>query len=191
VWAERRRPYDTIKTNCNWYCNLLLQRPILLQGHERPLTCIKFNADSDLFFSSAKDKHATVWYTATGERLGTYEGHNGSIWNLDVTPDSKHLLTASADNTCKIWDVMTGVCLKTIEHGSPCRNVSVATVRFAPLYSAGAPRLIHIVSLNPRITGCYSVLQGGKMFANAVYPHKGAPSHMKIYKLADDMADRA
>ena len=133
-------------------------RPILLQGHERPLTSIKYGADSDIFFSSAKDKHATVWYTATGERLGTYEGHNGSIWNLDVTPDTKHLLTASADNTCKIWDVMSGECLKTIEHECPRRNVSIST--------------------------------GGKMFSNAVYPHKGVPSHLKIYKLADDMHDQ-
>eukprot|EP01052_Picozoa_sp_SAG31_P036445 SAG31_NODE_4550_length_3145_cov_2.221274_5_plen_183_part_00 len=133
-------------------------RPILLQGHERPLTMVKFGYDSDVFFSSAKDKHATVWYTATGERLGTYEGHNGSVWGLDVTPDTKHLLTASADNTCKIWDVMSGDCLKTIEHDCPCRNVSIAT--------------------------------GGGMFCNAIYPRNGVPSHLKIYKLADDMTQQ-
>eukprot|EP01046_Picozoa_sp_COSAG06_P092166 COSAG06_NODE_38402_length_424_cov_0.793846_1_plen_104_part_01 len=48
-------------------------RPFLLQGHERPLTSVAWNRDGDLFFSSAKDKWATVWYGATGERLGSYE----------------------------------------------------------------------------------------------------------------------
>ena len=104
-------------------------RPFLLQGHERPLTCITFNADGDLFWSSGKDKWATVWRSETGERLGSYEGHNGSIWNLHVTPDSRHLFTASADNSCKVWDVNTGKELYSFEHDSPCRNVQISTVR--------------------------------------------------------------
>jgi len=31
------------------------QRPILLQGHERSITQIKYNRDGDLLFSVAKD----------------------------------------------------------------------------------------------------------------------------------------
>lgn len=50
-------------------------RPLLLQGHERSLTQIKYNREGDLLFSCSKDKSVCVWYIDNGERLGTYEGH--------------------------------------------------------------------------------------------------------------------
>jgi WD40 repeat protein len=53
-------------------------------GHERPLTQIKYNAQGDLIFSCSKDLVINVWYSANGERLGTFDGHNGSVWTLDI-----------------------------------------------------------------------------------------------------------
>jgi len=46
--------------------------PILLKGHERSITTVKYNADGDLIFTAAKDANPAVWYSDTGERLGTY-----------------------------------------------------------------------------------------------------------------------
>ena len=66
------------------------QRPILLQGHTRPLTMIRYNREGDLLFSASKDVTPTVWYTHNGERLGTYDGHNGAIWCLAVNCTSKY-----------------------------------------------------------------------------------------------------
>lgn len=59
-------------------------RPILLQGHTRALTQIKYNREGDLLFTVSKDKVANVWYSHNGERLGTYTDHQGSIWTIDV-----------------------------------------------------------------------------------------------------------
>ncbi|KAJ3550817.1 hypothetical protein NM688_g4994 [Phlebia brevispora] len=59
-------------------------RPILLQGHERSLTQIKFNREGDLLFSCSKDHVINVWFSHNGERLGTYDGHNGTVWTIDV-----------------------------------------------------------------------------------------------------------
>lgn len=62
-----------------------LQIPLLLKGHERSITYVVFNADGDLLFTCAKDHTPTVWRTETGERLGTYEGHGGAVWQCAVT----------------------------------------------------------------------------------------------------------
>ncbi|KAJ8428589.1 hypothetical protein Cgig2_021837 [Carnegiea gigantea] len=78
-------------------------RPILMKGHERPLTFLKYNRDGDLLFSCAKDHNPTVWFADNGERLGTYEGHN--------------------DQTAKLWDVKTGKALYTFVFDSPARSV--------------------------------------------------------------------
>ena len=56
----------------------------MLHGHERAITQIVYNRDGDLLFSVAKDTKPTVWYSANGERLGTYDGHTGAIWCVDV-----------------------------------------------------------------------------------------------------------
>lgn len=74
-----------------------IQRPFLLQGHERPITVVKYNYDGDLLFTASKDQTPSVWRSENGERLGTYGGHKGTIWDLDVDRFSRHLLTASAD----------------------------------------------------------------------------------------------
>lgn len=46
---------------------------------------VKYNRDGDLFFSCSKDSHPSVWYAHNGERLGSYEGHNGAVWGIDVS----------------------------------------------------------------------------------------------------------
>ena len=45
--------------------------PILLKGHERSITTVKYNQDGDLIFTASKDRNPTCWYADTGERLGT------------------------------------------------------------------------------------------------------------------------
>jgi len=99
-------------------------RPILLQGHERSLTQIKYNFDGDLLFSCSKDHRINVWFTHNGERLGTYDGHHGTIWTIDVDSESRFLVSGSADNTMKLWEVQTGKCLFTWEFPTAVKRVA-------------------------------------------------------------------
>ncbi|KVH89880.1 eukaryotic translation initiation factor 3 subunit I-like [Cynara cardunculus var. scolymus] len=101
-------------------------RPILMKGHERPLTFLKYNRDGDLLFSCAKDHMPTVWFADNGERLGTYRGHNGAVWCCDVSRDSSRLITGSADQSAKLWDVQSGTQLFTFSFDSPARAVDFA-----------------------------------------------------------------
>ncbi|KAJ6814680.1 eukaryotic translation initiation factor 3 subunit I-like isoform X1 [Iris pallida] len=98
-------------------------RPILMKGHERPLTFLKYNREGDLLFSCAKDHNPTVWFADNGERLGTYKGHNGAVWSCDVSRDSMRLITGSADQTVKLWNVQTGTQLFTFNFDAPARYV--------------------------------------------------------------------
>lgn len=101
-------------------------RPLILKGHTRPLTLVKYNAEGDLLFSCAKDDTPTAWLTSSGERLGTYDGHQGAVWHLDVSKDSNRLLTAGADQTVKLWEVGTGKLLASFPQSGPARVVEWA-----------------------------------------------------------------
>lgn len=78
-------------------------RPLSLKGHERPLTRIRLNREGDILFSSSKDKSICVWYVENGERIGTYEGHAGTVYDVDVKWDTKTLVSASADFSFKVF----------------------------------------------------------------------------------------
>ncbi|KAL5716498.1 Eukaryotic translation initiation factor 3 subunit I [Ranunculus cassubicifolius] len=98
-------------------------RPILMKGHERPRTFLRYNREGDLLFSCAKDHTPTVWFADNGERLGTYRGHNGAVWCCDVSRDSTRLMTGSADTTVKLWNVQTGAQNYTFNFGAPVKSV--------------------------------------------------------------------
>jgi translation initiation factor 3 subunit I len=99
----------------------------LLQGHERPITTVQYNYDGDLLFTASKDLVPSVWRTETGERLGTFAGHKGTVWDLDCDRFTKRLLTASADASVKLWHIQTGACIESFTHRGPVRGVAWAT----------------------------------------------------------------
>lgn len=78
-----------------------------MKGHERPLTFLRFNRDGDLLFSCAKDHHPTVWYADNGERIGTYNGHNGAVWCCDVTSEA---FPAAVFTGISVWGMDQRVC---------------------------------------------------------------------------------
>lgn len=99
-------------------------RPLLLKGHERPLTRVKYNREGDLLFTTAMDKNPTVWRASNGERIGTYRGHNGAVRDIDVTYNSERVVTGSADNSAMLWDTQTGRKLHTWDFKCPVRCVA-------------------------------------------------------------------
>uniref|UniRef100_A0A1B0AIS3 Eukaryotic translation initiation factor 3 subunit I n=1 Tax=Glossina pallidipes TaxID=7398 RepID=A0A1B0AIS3_GLOPL len=97
-------------------------RPLMLQGHERSITRIKYNREGDLLFSCSKDQKPNVWYSLNGERLGTYDGHQGVVWCLDVDWTTTKLITGSGDMTTKVWDVEHGTVIASIPSKSSVRT---------------------------------------------------------------------
>ncbi|CAG9856199.1 unnamed protein product [Phyllotreta striolata] len=97
-------------------------KPIILQGHERAITQIKYNREGDLLFSSSKDNKPNVWFSLNGERLGTFNGHQGAVWCIDVDWTSTRFMSGAGDNSCKIWDCETGKELCTISSASSVRT---------------------------------------------------------------------
>lgn len=99
-------------------------KPLMLQGHERAITQIKYNREGDLIFSTAKDHKPSVWFSLNGERLGTYNGHQGAVWCVDVDWTTTRLITGSGDMSTKLWDVETGRVLGTIPTTSSSRTAN-------------------------------------------------------------------
>ncbi|KAM0929166.1 hypothetical protein ACQ4PT_001796 [Festuca glaucescens] len=76
-------------------------RPILMKGHERPLTFLKYNRDGDLLFSCAKDHTPTVWSpttaTASAPTAGTTARFDAPARSVDFAIGD-HLAVITTDS---------------------------------------------------------------------------------------------
>lgn len=93
--------------------------------HDRPITDIRFNRDGDLLFAASKDKTVSV-SRLPNTMMGTYEGHEGAIICLDLSPDSTRLVTGGADKAIILWDVETGIALEKYMCNSMIRSVHLS-----------------------------------------------------------------
>ncbi|HYG15384.1 MAG TPA: caspase family protein [Bacteroidia bacterium] len=55
-------------------------------------------------------------------------GHTAAINDIDISPNGKYIVTASDDNTAKLWDLQSGKLLRTFEE----HTFWVNTARFSP-----------------------------------------------------------
>jgi translation initiation factor 3 subunit I len=71
----------------------------------------------------SKDHVVNVWFSHNGERLGTYHGHQGALWTVDCDSKTRRIVTGSADNTARLWEVRTGRLIHTWEFKTAVKRV--------------------------------------------------------------------
>lgn len=65
--------------------------------------------------SSGADQTARLWDVRTGQEVRRFAGHINEIRDVAFSPDGKYILTASFDNTARLWltdlhDTIRAVC---------------------------------------------------------------------------------
>lgn len=133
-------------------------KPLILHGHERSITQVKYNREGDLLFSASKDNKPNVWWSVNGERLGTFDGHCGTVWCLDVDWKTEKFISGAADNTLRMWDCETGRQVAEIECKSAVRSCvfsySANMVAFSTDKAMGHPCELTVV--DSRTVGNFS-----------------------------------
>jgi WD40 repeat protein len=144
--------------------------PDLSSGIDRPLV---HEAEAALFGA----------YQELQERM-VLKGHKSSLWSASFSPDGRRIVTASEDNTARVWDAQTGEVIHIFEG----HTGSVRTAVFSPdgqrVVTASTDHTARVWNLE---TGKQSaILEHGAAVRSAVF----SPDGRRIVTASDDKTAR-
>ncbi|EDV29189.1 uncharacterized protein TRIADDRAFT_19874 [Trichoplax adhaerens] len=84
------------------------------RGHRGAILCTTISSSGDTVYSGSTDGEIKCWslpsiesdpYDSFDPRIekGALSGHTNAVWSIAVHPDSEHIISCSADGTCKLW----------------------------------------------------------------------------------------
>lgn len=67
---------------------------------------------------------SVLWDLERGQKVVTFEGHEGDVISLSLHPERTTFVTGSVDNTTRLWDIRQKECLQTFrEHEADVSSV--------------------------------------------------------------------
>ena len=86
------------------------------EAHPEPITAVAWSRNGSIIASGCGYSGGPIrlWEAASGQPLGTLEGHTAWICQLVFSADGLRLYSSSADQTIRIWDVEQRQCLATL-----------------------------------------------------------------------------
>jgi guanine nucleotide-binding protein G(I)/G(S)/G(T) subunit beta-1 len=98
-----------------------------LSAHVGYLSCCRFTTDRQIITSSG-DTKCIFWDIDNGTKLSEFEGHNGDVMSISVSPDKNVFVSGSVDATAKLWDLRSAKCVQTFTG----HETDINTVNYLP-----------------------------------------------------------
>ena len=109
-----------------------------LRGHSQQIRTVAFSPDGKTLASGSDDHSVRLWNQHTGECLRVLQGHTSWVSSVAFSPVSNAVATkgtsdsllasGSEDQSVRLWETRTNLCLKTIQGHSN----GVWSVAFSP-----------------------------------------------------------
>jgi len=122
---RKDRPFRAVTASedfkVNWFPGPPFKYEKSLADHTRYVNCVRISPDGAKMVTVGSDKKGFVYDGKTADKIGELSetnGHQGGIYGVAWSPDSKRILTVSADKTAKIWNMDNYQVEKTFTFGS-------------------------------------------------------------------------
>ncbi|KAG2158930.1 WD40-repeat-containing domain protein [Suillus bovinus] len=99
---------------------------VTLEGHTH-WSCLAWTKDGKTLVSGSHDRSMTR-STTTWTQIAVLEGHTDFVYGIAISPNSRILASASADNTARLWSLDNGQPINSpLHHADTVRCVSFST----------------------------------------------------------------
>nr|CAD7423482.1 unnamed protein product [Timema monikensis] len=90
--------------------------------HDAHITCLDITRDGELLVSGTQEGDLFLWYMESHLLKQKMQGHSGSVYAANFSPDGKKLVSCGEDGSFKVVDLSTGMLLysKTLEEELRC-----------------------------------------------------------------------
>ncbi|HEX7861063.1 MAG TPA: WD40 repeat domain-containing protein [Verrucomicrobiae bacterium] len=89
-------------------------------------TALAFSPTTNLLAVATRQR-ILLFDTESGKQAAELLGHDGEIYRLTFSPDGQRLISASSDNTARVWSIATGLQEHQVHTpGSPIGDVSIS-----------------------------------------------------------------
>lgn len=85
-----------------------------IAGHQGQCNSIQFLNTSQYLVSGGKDGAIKVWDTMNGTVTKSFEGFQGSVCELAVSPDNSFLVAGLTSRNLSVWDLNSGQMLRVL-----------------------------------------------------------------------------
>ncbi|XP_056377981.1 protein FAN isoform X2 [Hyla sarda] len=85
--------------------------------HDAGVNTISVSSDGSLLASGTKEGVVSIWDIADSCVLHQLPCHNGTVHDIALSPDVRHVLSAGEDGCLKIIDVQTGMLISSLSSG--------------------------------------------------------------------------
>lgn len=135
----------------------LRQTPLTCSGHTRPVVFLSFsdfNPEDEANYysiSACKDGKPMLRQGDTGDWIGTFEGHKGAVWGVDLNRYATKAATGAADFSAKVWNAMDGEELLSLQHKHIVKSVNFSRDS-ADLATGSNDKILRIFDLEQKST---------------------------------------
>lgn len=108
------------------------EMPILpspLVGHHNYVYSLAFSPKGNMLVSGSFDEAVFLWDLRRASVMRTLPAHSDPVGGVDFLRDGTMVCSCAGDGLIRIWDALTGQCLKTLVHED---RKPVTSVRFTP-----------------------------------------------------------
>jgi WD40 repeat protein len=106
---------------------------VILSGNRLEVAALAFSPDSDWLAAAEGDQGhpwlagaVQLWDARSFKKGPRLAGHTGGAFGVAFMPDRRHLASAGADGTVRVWEVATGREVRTLKQpGAEFRSVAV------------------------------------------------------------------
>lgn len=91
---------------------------MILEEHTDEVYCVEFSPDGKYLATAGNDKTLIIHDTSSFRPTQKFTEHPNAIVKVVWSPDSRKILTAEHGPQARLWDVVTGRRLITVEHNT-------------------------------------------------------------------------